>query len=339
MPATAETVCQIYPGQIPDFVHDALCRLHPGRYSSLEHLQIYGHATDASTYTAWRGAEPDTVLLYRRQGPLIRILNEGIVLTPQQLLRCAHHLLHAAPPADAVLFRAIAVPPCRHALLQRVDCEQDSILQLPASVTTWRQRLGAATRSTINNRLNKLRREHPTFRFDVMRNEQIDPADLHALIALHRQRVGTRSRAPIDADEAQRIQHMSQRCGLVGVARIHGRCCGGAIAYQHGAVAAGRILAHDQAYDSYRLGFLSAYLLTCHCIEQGMLRQFHFGWGQQAYKFHLGAELRTLSDVIIYRNALQRLRLAPLGLRLAARGLAFQLRRTARRLRTPGSPG
>jgi len=329
----AELTSKCYPNQIPAFVADAMHRLHPGRYSSLDHFAIYGYTAGASTYADWRAQEPQTVLLYQRHGPLLRILNEGIPLTPQALLRCAHHLLREEA-ADAVLFRAVAVPPLRHVLVQQVACDQDSLLQLPDSVASYRKQLGAATRATINNRLNRLRREQPGFCYNVYHAGQSDPADVHALLQLHRQRIAARQQAsPVDDAEEQRIQQMVRRCGLVGVASIGGRRVGGAVAYCHGSVASGRLLAHDSTYDRYRLGFLCAYLTACHCIEQGRLRQFHFGWGRQEYKFHLGAQERVLSDVIVYRNGWQRVRLAPTAAALTARGLWFRLHRASRRLR------
>ena len=333
MDAQADLISQCYPNQIPDFVMDAMQRLHPGRYSSLDHFRVYGQAREASTYAAWRDSQPDAVLLYQQRGDVVRVLNEGISLAPDTLLRCARHLLQHTS-AGAVLFRAVQVPRLRHSQIQQVACDQDSILALPDSVAAYRQRLGAATRATINNRLNRLRREQPTFQFQLSHQQRSDPDDVHALLQLHRQRIVARKLAsPVDQDEEQRIQQMVQRCGMVGVARIRGRCAGGAIAYCHGAVASGRVLAHDNAYDSYRLGFLCAYLMACHCIEQGGLRQFHFGWGGQEYKFHLGAQERILSDVIVYRSPWQRLRLAPMAAALTARGLLFRLRRSSRRLR------
>jgi CelD/BcsL family acetyltransferase involved in cellulose biosynthesis len=121
---------------------------------------------------------------------------------------------------------------------------------------------------------------------------------------------------------------MLARCGIVGVLTIGGHVCAGSISYRNGSVISARFLAHDSSYDLYRPGFLCAFLMCSECAERGF-RQFNFGWGKEAYKFRLGAQPRTLSDVLIYRTPLQRLRLAPLGLQLAWRGWQFQLRRLA----------
>ena len=275
--------------------------------------------------------ETTTLLLYRRQGALVRVLNEGIPLSTDEAARFAGHVFEHG--ARAVLFRAIDIPAApANGLLQRVPCEQDSILTLPASKDAYLKSLGARTQSLLKNRLNKVRREHPSFRFDVYENGAIEPARVRALLDLQRQRAA-RKRGGIvpDPAEEQRVMQMLKRCGMLGLATIDGRCAAGSICYRHGDVVSARLLAHDAAYDLYRMGFLCAYLMCAACTEMPGLRQLNFGWGKEPYKFHLGAQARTLSDVVIYRDHAERLRLAPLALRLYLRGWMFQLRKFASR--------
>lgn len=321
--------CHSYPDHIPDYAEHELARLHAGRYSSLPHFEIYGLTEQASTYVARRDAQPTTLLLYRRDGPIVRVLNEGIPLTMNEAQRFATHIFGSPQPPAAVLLRAVRMDDApADALTQRVECEQDSVLTLPDNKENYLNSLGSCTRSLLKNRFNKIRREHPSFEFHVAEKDHVDPQHVRTILALHRARSSRwRHAMQLDAGEETRVMRMVARCGMVGVASIGGRCCGGSICYRNGDVVSARFLAHDAAYDLYRLGFLCAYLMCAACIETHEIRQFNFGWGKEAYKFRLGGQPRTLSDVMIYRSQIQRLRLAPLGLQLLGRGWQFQLRR------------
>lgn len=320
--------CHSYPDHIPDYAEHELARLHAGRYSSLPHFEIYGLADQASTYVARHGDLPTALLLYRRDGPVVRVLNEGIPLTMDEAQRFAAHVFDRPQPPAAVLLRAVQMDDApADALTQRVACEQDSVLTLPSDKDSYLNSLGSCTRSLLKNRLNKIRREHPSFAFHVPEQNDVDPQHVRAILALHRERSSKwRHAVHLDAGEETRVMRMVARCGMVGVASIGGRCCGGSICYRNGAVVSARFLAHDAAYDLYRLGFLCAYLMCVACVERHEIRQFNFGWGKEAYKARLGGQPRTLSDVLIYRSRKQRLRLAPLGLQLLGRGWQFQLR-------------
>ena len=321
--------CQSYTNYIPDYAEHELARLHAGRYSSLPHFEIYGLADQASTYVARRDDQTTALLLYRRNGAIVRVLNEGIPLTMDEAQRFADHIFTRRPDTAAVQLRAVEMPPAPgHLLAQRVECEQDSVLTLPASKEEYLRSLGPRTRALLKNRLNKLKREHPGMVFHVTEQGQIDPQHVRAVLALHRARVHNRRGAvQIDAEEENRIIRMTARCGLLGVFIDGGRCCAGAICYRNGDVVSARFLGHDADYDLYRMGFLCAYLTCAECIERRGLRQFNFGWGKEAYKSRLGGQARNLSDVVIYRDLRHRLKLAPLAVGLRLRGWQFQLRR------------
>lgn len=325
--------CNNHPWRIPDDAGLALERLHAGRYSSLAHFEIYGHADQASTYTASSDGVATVLLLHRRDGPIVRVLNEGIPLAEAEARRFAAHLMQGAAPPGAVLLRAVEMAAASGRLLRRVECAQDSVLTLPDSAEDYLKMLGNNTRQLLRNRLSKIRREHPSFQFLISEREQIDPSHVQAIFALHRARMAVkRGATALDQAEERRVLRMLTRCGIAGVITIDGVCRAGSICYRNGDVVSARFLAHDSSYDLYRIGFLCAYLMCSACAGRDGIRQFNFGWGDEQYKYHLGGKTRVLCDVAIYRNRAQRLRLAPLGLRLAWRGLAFRLRRGLRPL-------
>ncbi|MES2295430.1 MAG: GNAT family N-acetyltransferase [Pseudomonadota bacterium] len=327
MSARLELSVSCYEGETPSFVAHELNRLYGGRYSSLAHFQIYGQAGQASTYVVRRQGQATSLFLYRRRAHQLRVLNEGIRLGHEEAARFATHMFAVDKSVSAVVFRCVDSQagdfrlPC-----QRVPCAQDSVLALPSSLPQYMDSLGASTRSTIKYRMNKLKRDFPTFSFRVEERGSVAEQAIRDIIRLNRARMSRKDKvSAIDAQEERRIIDYVRECGFVGIATIDGRFCAGAITYRLGNNFAARILAHDAAFDAYRLGFVCAFLTIGACIEQGGA-QFCFGWGQGEYKSHLGATQRQLHHVVLYRSRWHRLRHPWLVLQTAACGWLFRAR-------------
>jgi hypothetical protein len=133
--------------------------------------------------------------------------------------------------------------------------------------------------------------------------------------------------APIDEAEEERIIAYVALCGFVTVALSGGRVCAGAITYRLGSNFTARVLAHDPAYGSYRLGIACAYLTICECIKAGDSRFFFFGWGQGAYSQALGGRKRRLVQLSLFRSRLHVLAHAGAAVGALLGGLAFAARR------------
>jgi hypothetical protein len=218
--------------------------------------------------------------------------------------------------------RAFAFP------FQRAACGEDTVLELPASVEAYTARLGSSTRSTLNNRMNRIRREIPGFRFEVFEKQEVPVAQIREIIRLHRLRMASKGKvSAVDEAEEERIIAYVALCGFVALATSDGRPCAGAITYRLGSNFTARILAHDPAYGNYRLGFVCAYLTICQCIRAGNSRYFYFGWGQSDYTRHLGGCNRELVHLSLFRSRWHVLRHAWTALGALAGGCAFRTRR------------
>lgn len=306
-----------------------LDRLYGARYASLVHFRIYGQTAQASTYVARVDGVASSVLLFRRRRQRVTVLNEGIELSPVVAADFASTVFHHDPAAGALHFRfvdtAAATLPYPS---QCVPCGEDTVLTLAQHPRQYLDSLGGSTRATLKHRLNKLRRDFPSFTLAVHEKQDVDETALRAIIGLNRLRMAGKDKVPtIDAVEEDNIVRFVRERGFVTVATINGAVCAGAICYRLGRNFAARSLAHDPQYDPYRLGFLCAYLSICECVAAEPGGQFNFGWGQYEYKYHLGGKKRLLHQLVIYRSRWHRLRHADLVLQLALTGWHYRARR------------
>jgi hypothetical protein len=331
MSSCAELSVSCYEGETPAFVARELDRLYGARYSSLAHFQIYGLAGQASTYVVRTQGEATTLYVYRRRKRQVCVLNEGIRVGRDEAVRFASHMFDIDKGVSAVAFNFVQTEDGDFSFPhQREVCAFDTVLALPATLEQYMESLGSSTRSTIKYRLNKIKREFPSFKFQVFERDEVDERQLRDIVRMNRARMSRLDKvSAIDAQEERRIISYVRECGFVGIATIDGRLCAGAVTYRLGRNFAARVLAHDPAYDQYRLGFVSAFLTIGECIRQGG-SEFCFGWGEGEYKTHLGATQRQLSHLVIYRSRWHALLNLGMVVRTAVAGFLFRARQSMR---------
>jgi hypothetical protein len=125
--------------------------------------------------------------------------------------------------------------------------------------------------------------------------------------------------AEISRRETARLLILARHAGLIGIARIGDRVCGGSLACRIGGNYVMLLSAADPALASYRLGILCCFWSICDCIRAGG-RECHLLWGRYQYKTQLLGEPRSLLRLTIYRSRL-RMALSPLlviGILMAA---------------------
>ncbi len=313
---------------IPAYVGHELDRLYGTRYACMPHFRHYGDTEGVHTYVVRAGDEALTVFLFRCSGRQVQVLNEGIHITCEEADTFADYVFNVFQGTDIIRFRCVEAARGSHARpCLKVHSAQDLVLPLPATTEAYFHSLGPSTRKMLRNRRNRLQRDFPGFVFRVHEREQASEHDVRAILAFNRQRMSAVNKAnSIDADEEERILRYVHDCGFVTTSTIDGKLVAGAINYRIGRHFSARILAHDSHYDEYRLGFICAYLTVCACISHGASASFYFGWGDDAYKFSLGAQPRPLCNMQIYRSRLSRLRHAGTGLATVLSSCKFQLR-------------
>lgn len=303
------TAIQCYDNEIPPFAENALNRLYSNLFSSVAYRRVHGGTENISTYVVCDGDDIQCVWLYRHEGRRIRVINEGMRLGREDVIRFASHVFARYPSAHMIDFHAVQSQqwPMSYPY-QRYNCLEDMVLGLPQSAGEYFARLGKSTRSYINRYLNKLKRDFPTFRFQAFDTGQLDEQQLMHIIQLNRSRMQEKGKVSINDDEtAARIIRLARECGFVGVLTIDGRICAGTINYRVGDNFFLEVLAHNPAYNDYRIGTLCCYLTVCECIARGG-KEYHFLWGQDEYKSRLLGVQRDLDHVVLYRSRLHALR-------------------------------
>jgi hypothetical protein len=295
---------RIHENEIPAFVEAELERLYGSIYSCLKQFRIYdGVVAGVHTYVARDIHGIQDILLFRVTGGRVKVLNEVIQLEGAEVERFAKLVFAHFKQAQLISFKAIQNNierlPFAH---QRHNCLEDIVLALPASAQAYHASLGKNTRRNIKRYGERLRTTFPSFTFTVYEKGEASDADLRAIVALNHARMeGKNKQSDIDYGEEDRLIALTRQCGLVGICRIDGKVCAGAMSFRAGDNYFLNVLAHDPAYDDYWLGILCCYMTICECIERGG-KEFHFLWGRYDYKFTLLAVARDLERLVIYRS-------------------------------------
>jgi hypothetical protein len=298
-----------YNNHIPSFVEPEIERLYGNLFSSFANFRAYGGMSDASVFVVSMGEEIKNLFLLRQEKNNIKVLNEGMLLDQANVDLLAHYIFNTFPGVCKISFHAV-VPafdrlsfPCN-----RSWCGEDIIIDLPETVDAYMARFGKATRKTIKNRLSRLYRSFPTFRFEVFEKDAVNEQHVLEVIKFNRVRMAQKNKvSAVDDIETQRILSLVRERGFVGIVTIDGRVCAGTVTYRIGENFFSRLNAHDPAYNDYKLGLLCCYLMICECIKQGAKR-FHFLSGRYEYKYTLQGVLTALDQVAIYRSSAYLLR-------------------------------
>lgn len=325
----SEATILCHENEIPAFVEPELDRLYGNIFSSLRQFRIYGWQPGrTSTYVVRQNGRTKTVLLFERDGPRLRVMNEVITLDSDELERFAGYIFSTFASVDVIAFKAIETDIRRFAFpFQRFNHLEDLTLGLPPTVDEYHASLGKNTRRNIRRHRSRLERDFPSFRFEVHEKDALDPQLVREIIEFNRARMAGKNIASmIDEEETRRIIRLVRECGMVGVMKIDGRLCAGAISFQSGSNYFLNVLAHDPRYDDYWLGFLCCYMTICECIARGG-KEFHFMWGREEHKALLLGVQKEFDHLTLYRSRVHYLRDSPNLLRNAFNACTQQLKR------------
>lgn len=308
-----------HEGPVPGYVETEMDRLYGNIHCSLSHLKVYdGFSAITHTYVARRRQEIVALLLFRLEGRQLQVLNEGMQLDAGEINRFARYAFSSFPAVDVISFHAVQADidelPFPH---QRHVCTADIVLPLPELVDAYLASLGKNTRRNLRRYMDKLKRSHPSFRFEIFDKDAASEEQVRAIIELNRTRISGKNKSFGIDGEIERIVALAKACGMVGVATIDGRICGGTIGYMAGKNYFFKVIAHDPQYNEFSAGILCCYLTISECIARGCA-QYNFMWNEYEYKFALGAMPRELAHFAIYRSRLHMLRQARRVVSLAA---------------------
>ncbi len=297
-----------YPNHIPSFVGQELEILYANLYSSLTQFIISGAANLASTYVARRRGRIVALFLFRREKNRVQVLNEAVHLDSREIERFADYVFSAYQSVSMVSFRGIQTDArVWKRPFQRFNYLEDIVLTLPATEIEYQARLGKATRRNMKRYLRRMEHDFPSFRYELCAGSKLEEEEIRKIINYNKARMANKRQVSnFDERETAQIIARVKACGQVGIIRIEGSICAGAISYRVGDNYFLGVLAHDPALDPYRPGLLCCYLTICRCI-QSKGREFHFLWGRYEFKYLLLGVQRDLDSLTLYRSWLHQL--------------------------------
>lgn len=301
-----ELSIECYENEVPAFAHHEIARLHGHLYCLPSYLEMNGMLDGASTYVARQGGAAVSVLLYRRDGGAISVLNEFVALGAEEIRRFAAHMFSRYQSVNVVSFPRVRsdvrrLPYPWHS----VNYTEDMIVELPGSVKEYDARVGKNMRRNIKRYTNALQRDFPSYSYHVRVGSEVGEQEIRDIIELGRIRMESKNIAPrYNETETRWIVKLAQEAGLVGIAKIDGKVCAGAIGFRIGENYFMHVIAHDPKYNYYSLGILCYYHTICEGIARGA-RRFHLLQGRYGYKYRLLAERHNVRHVDVYRNTLQ----------------------------------
>jgi CelD/BcsL family acetyltransferase involved in cellulose biosynthesis len=292
-----------HDNEVPAFVQAELERLYECVMTTVARFDIYSAAPGASTYVAREHGVITALFLFRREARQVIVYNEQVTLGRSELNRFADAVFARYPMVRRICFYAIDAPArgIRYPM-QRRECLEDIRLALPASTEDYMDSLGSHTRASLRRYRRHLERDFPSFRFEVYDGSEASVEQVTQIVALNRARMTEKGMASYYTDTAVgQLLQLVRKYGLLCVATIDGRICGGVICTRVGATYQLIVLAHDPLYNDYRLGRLCCCFSICHAIEQGG-KQYVFGWSRYDYKFKLRGRLKALYRVVLWRS-------------------------------------
>ena len=302
-------VVEHYRHTIPAFVAEELARVYENPYSCL-HKLIFCAEPDfskkISTYVVRQDGIIITLWLYREIGTVAHVLNELIEVSQADVVRFSESLFARESGIAVVAFHAIRTTVMALPFIsQRYNHSEDIVVQLPDNADAYLAQLKKSFRKTITGYRKKLVQSFPDFQYQVLDSGAVSEAQVRAVIELNRSRMSKKNKQS-DFDEAaiRQLLCMCRYCGLVGLATVDGKICGGTIAYCIGGQYYLQVIAHDAAFNRYRLGHLVAYLSLVDCIRRGG-SQVHLLWGRYDFKYALLGETHDLDNLVVYRSQIQ----------------------------------
>ena len=298
----------------PDTVWLALETLYASVYSSQVQLASQCRGRQVSAWIERSGGSISALLLYTREGAVVRVLNQVLHLPEAVIRRFALAIFMHDAQAHLVQLHAVFIHREESEHRERASDDQprlltsafseDYALKLPATHEQWLAALSRQTREKVRYHLRRSFRRQPGLAFSVTSSDMIADEDVQAVLKLNRERMRRKGKSyGMSAAEEDQLRKQMQQVGLLCVLRLDGVICAGLLCSVSGGDVYMHVIAHDPRYDDLRLGLVCCCLTIRHLIEH-QYSQFHFLWGHYDYKRRLGGRALPLYRVMVPRSAL-----------------------------------
>jgi hypothetical protein len=325
MKSKNQLTVEFHENAIPSCASIELDRLYGNIFSSLPNLRFYHDGDSIHTYRVLDGARVVTLFLFRFDGGNIVVLNEGIALDDMVVQHFARDVFTRYPAAKVIRFNMVSAHIRKACSTVRIyPCADDIVLPLPTTCDAYFASLGKATRQYIKRYQKRLQADFPSLEFSVQENGNVSEQDLRRIIELNRMRMASKHAIQhLNDREAERMILLAKERGMVCAIKMHGELCAGTVNFVSGDNYFLETIGHDPSYNAYGLGTLCCYQTIRECIARGA-REYHFLWGESAYKHRLGGVRRPLSRIAVYRSPAAVIRHPGLVAGMAFAGLSYR---------------
>jgi hypothetical protein len=302
-------------------------------YASPVFFQVFNRfPNDTQLYIVRRGEKILMELLFSEEDGKLKVINEQIFMERVEIERFAQYIFENYPSVQTITFPAITPghdiisPPHTAAF-----CTQDIVAPLPSSAREYSASLGKSTRAALKRYTNKLKRDFPSFQFEVVRPDRtngtdIVAADIQTLLIMGKSRIEKRNQSfAINENEASCITRLCEKCGFLGLIKINNEIVAGTINYRFGDNFFLHVVSHDSRFDQYGIGTICCYLSICECIAMGG-KEYHFLWGRYEYKYRLLGTQRDFVALTIYRSSLRKMIHSRLSMKPALANINYFLK-------------
>ena len=313
---------------IPPFLEAELERLYHHINSSLCHHAVARRARDAHAYVARRGEHPLAIFLFEREDRSVMVFNEMMQIAPEEIERFASYIFGRFPSVARISFSKIGKDIGTLSLpWQQYGNAEDIVVSLPGTPDAYFSRLGPKTRRNIRYQMKAIAADFPGFSFETYENGAIAEHHVAGLINLKKANMNEkRIRFGITPEEASWMSEHAKTSGLLVVALLDGKICGGSLSFRLGDHYFAHLNGYDTRFAKYSLGMLCCYLAMNEKIRRGA-KEAHLLWGRNQYKFKLQGVPRDLANLDIYRSRLQYCRHARRVLRNALGNIVEEQKR------------
>jgi hypothetical protein len=290
---------------VPPSLEAELDSLYHHINSSLCHHAVARRARDAYAYVARRGDQPVAIFLFQRLDRSIEVFNEMMQLAPEEIERFADYVFSRFPSVARIAFSKIGQD--IGALFrpwQQYGHAEDIVVSLPENLDGYFSSLGAKTRRNIRYQMKAITADFPGFSFETYENGAIAEQHVASLIELKKANMNEkRIKFGITPEEASWMIELAKTNGLLVVALLDGKVCGGSLSFRLDDHYFALLNGYDARFAKYSPGMLCCYLAMTEKIQRGA-REAHLLWGRNPYKFKLLGVARDVANLDIYRSRL-----------------------------------
>jgi hypothetical protein len=179
----------------------------------------------------------------------------------------------------------------------------DKIIDLPESMDEYMKLLGPNTRRRVKDGRKRIVKDHPDFQILFYEGKDILREHIVKIMELNKERMTNKGKKYGHSDKVCDIFHQySHIRGVLCLCAINNNIIGGSISWVFEQHVYTHVIAHDNAYNSYRLGYVTLSYTIQHMIERNM-KYFHFMWGEEEYNYRFLGKPNSAYNVMVFKKS------------------------------------